>query len=243
MSSIQLFNEDAIEAMKRIETGTVDLVLADMPYQTTSCEWDKMIPMVAMWAEVLRVTKPNAAILLFAALPFDKVLGSSKPDLLRYEWIWEKGSATGFYNASNMPLKAHENILVFYRKLPTYNPQKTYGHKRKKAKRRSQNSECYGKNVVTTEYDSTERFPRSVLKFSVERGLHPTQKPVSLCEYLIKTYSDEDQTVLDFCMGSASTGIAAIKNNRNFIGIDDNKKHFGTATQRINDFLKLKDAL
>ena len=234
MSSIKLFNDDAISAMKNIKTGTVDLVLADMPYQTTKCEWDKMIPMDEMWDEVLRITKLDGAILFFAASPFDKILGASNLDLLRYEWIWEKGAATGFYNAKKMPMKAHENILVFYRKLPTYNPQKTFGHKRKTAKRRSQKSECYGKNVVKTNYDSTARFPRSVLKYSCERGLHPTQKPVALCEYLIKTYSNEGETVIDFCMGSGTTGVAAKKSNRNFIGIENHKTHFDNADSRIN---------
>ena len=156
--------------------------------------------------------------------------------MLRYEWIWEKTNATGFFNAKKMPLKAHENVLVFYKKLPVYNAQKTTGHERKTAGRKEIGSEVYGKSVRKTFYDSTERYPRSVIKFKSDRyhsNLHPTQKPLSLLEYIVKTYSNEGDVVLDFCMGSGTAGVAAKTLGRSFVGIEKEKKYFDIATARI----------
>lgn len=230
---------DCLEILPQISSGSVDLICADMPYGTTQCSWDSLIDLDLIWPEMLRVAKPNAAIILFAQAPFDKVLACSKLELFRYEWIWEKTSATGFFNAKKMPMKAHENVLVFYRSLPTYNPIKTTGHQKKSAGRHSQNSECYGKAVKKTQYASTDRFPRSVITFSKDTFTqHPTQKPVPLIEYLIRTYSNEYETVLDFCMGSGTAGVAASKSNRNFIGIEKEEQYFNLARERIDEFNK-----
>lgn len=236
MSFIQLMHGDCLEQMKNIGTGTVDMILADLPYGTTMCKWDSIIPFEPMWAEIERITTDNAAILLFAAAPFDKVLACSNLKLFRHEWIWEKPAATGFFNAKKMPLKAHENVLVFYKSLPTYNPQKTTGHERKTAKRKHKQSECYGKEFGTSSYDSTERYPRSVIKYSSDKrhsNLHPTQKPVALCEYLISTYTNKGDLVLDFCMGSGTSGVAAKNLQRDFVGIEQDGTYFEIAEDRI----------
>lgn len=244
MSFIQLMQGDCLEQMKNIGAGTVDMILADLPYGTTQCSWDSIIPFEPMWAEIERITTENAAILLFAAAPFDKVLACSNIKLFRHEWIWEKSSATGFFNAKKMPLKAHENVLVFYKSLPTYNPQKTVGHTRKVSKAKVVQSEHYGKQVGVKHYDSTERYPRSVINFSSDKqhnNLHPTQKPVALCEYLISTYTNKGDTVLDFCMGSGTSGVAAKNLQRDFIGIEQDGTYFDVAETRINSSVKQPD--
>lgn len=233
---IRLLQGDCLTRMNEIEDSSVDLICCDMPYGTTQCKWDALIDLQLLWDQYKRITKPNAAIILFAQTPFDKVLGSSNLEWLRYEWIWEKPAATGFFNAKKMPLKAHENILVFYNKLPTYNPQKTTGHPRKTAGRKEIGSEVYGKGVKKTNYDSTERYPRSIQTYSrgsKVSGLHPTQKPVDLLEYLIKTYSNEGETVLDNTMGSGTTGVACKNLGRKFIGIEIDQKYFDVASERI----------
>jgi site-specific DNA-methyltransferase (adenine-specific) len=217
---------------------SVDVVIADPPYGTTKCAWDAVIDIDRMWGCIKGLTADRSAIVLTAQTPFDKVLGVSNLEMLKYEWIWEKTNATGHLNAKKMPLKGHENVLIFYRKLPTYNPQMTQGHERKTATKRDTHSECYGKALKTTHYDSTERYPRSVQKFSSDKqreNLHPTQKPVKLFEYLVKTYSNPGDTILDFSMGSGTTGVACVNLGRIFIGIDDDPKHFETALQRIKN--------
>lgn len=235
---IDLKNGCCLELLKTIKSKSIALVCADMPYGTTKCKWDSVIELVPLWIELERIIKDDGAVLLFAQTPFDKVLGSSNLSLLKYEWIWEKGNATGFFNAKKMPLKAHENILVFYKKLPTYNPQKTTGHPRKKTSRKVVDSECYGKAFNKSDYDSTERYPRSIQKISSDKqktNLHPTQKPLELLEYLIKTYSNEGDVVLDFCMGSGTAGVAAVKLNRKFTGFELNKNYFEIAKERITN--------
>lgn len=238
MSDINLMLGDCLERMKEIPSGSIDMVLADPPYGTTMCKWDSVIDLHLMWEQLKRIIKPNGAIVILAQTPFDKVLGCSNLDMLRHEWIWEKTNATGFLNAKKMPLKAHENALVFYKSLPTYNPQFTHGHQRKTAKRKTVNSECYGKALNLTEYDSTSRYPRSVIKFPSDKqkaNLHPTQKPVALGEYLIKTYTNEGEMVLDFTMGSGSFGVAAKNLSRDFIGIEKELPTFNIAKERINN--------
>jgi site-specific DNA-methyltransferase (adenine-specific) len=234
----QLMFGDCLERMKEIPSGSVDLILADPPYGTTQCKWDSIINLDEMWIELKRIIKQNGAILLCAQTPFDKVLGVSNLNMLKYEWIWEKTTATGHLNAKKMPMKAHENILVFYDKLPTYNPQKTFGHVRKTstADRSKLGGECYGDQEGVTVYDSTERYPRSVQLFSTDKqktSLHPTQKPVALMEYLVKTYSNEGERVLDFTMGSGSTGVASLNTNRKFIGIEMDEGYFNICVNRI----------
>ena len=233
---IDLRQGDCLKVMKSIPDNSVDLVLADLPYGTTMCKWDSIIPFQAMWEQVERITTATAAILFFAAAPFDKVLACSNLKLFRHEWIWVKPAATGFFNAKKMPLKAHENVLVFYKKLPTYNPQKTTSHIRKVSKAKVVQSEHYGKQVGIKNYDSTERYPRSVITFSSDKqfnSLHPTQKPVALCEYLISTYTNKGDLVLDFCMGSGTTGVAAKNLGRDFIGIELDADYFEIARDRI----------
>lgn len=233
---INLIHGDCLQIMDQIPSGTVDMVCCDMPYGTTNCKWDAVIDLEQLWNHYNRIVKPDGAIVLFAQTPFDKVLGVSNLENLRYEIIWEKPAATGFFNAKKMPLKAHENILVFYRKLPTYNPQKTTGHARKSAGRKEIGSEVYGKGVKKTNYDSTERYPRSVQKISRESkvgGLHPTQKPVPLIEWLVKTYTDDGDTVLDNTMGSGTTGVACKNLGRRFIGIELDDSYFEVAKTRI----------
>lgn len=227
---------DCLELIKLVPDNSVDMVCADMPYGTTQCRWDTPIDLDVLWPELKRVTKERAAIVLFAQTPFDKVLGVSNLPMLRYEWIWEKSNATGFFNAKKMPLKAHENVLVFYKKLPVYTPQKTSGHPRKTAGRKEIRSEVYGKGIKKTHYDSTERYPRSVQRFPSDRyysNLHPTQKPLALLEFIIKTYSQKGDTVLDFCMGSGTAGVASNNLQRAFIGFEKERKYFDIASDRI----------
>jgi len=215
----------------------VNLVLADMPYGTTQCTWDSPIDLGKLWSALEFVRHKNTPTVLTAQTPFDKVLGCSNIAELKYEWIWEKGNATGHLNAKKAPMKAHENILVFCRAMPVYNPQKTHGHIRKVSTKRIFKSPVYGQqNIDSDHYDSTERYPRSVLQFSSDKQkskLHPTQKPVALMEYLIKTYTNIGDTVLDFCMGSGTTGVACANTERKFIGIEKDEKYFQIAHNRI----------
>lgn len=234
---LELMFGGCFERMEEIPSKSIDMVLCDLPYGTTQNKWDTCIDLNLLWDTYARIVKENGAILLFAQTPFDKVLGNSNIDMLKYEWIWEKTNATGHLNAKKMPLKAHENILVFYNKLPTYNPIKTFGHTRKVSNtKKIDKSTNYGKQEKPVGYDSTERYPRSVLVFPMDKqksNLHPTQKPVALCEYFIKTYSNEGDTVLDNCMGSGTTGIACLQTNRKFIGIENNEDYFSIAADRI----------
>jgi site-specific DNA-methyltransferase (adenine-specific) len=233
---INLLYGDCLELMTEIPDNSVDMICCDMPYGTTNCKWDSPIDLPRLWEQYGRIAKDNAAIVLFAQTPFDKVLGVSNLEQLRYEIIWEKPAATGFFNAKRMPLKAHENILVFYKKLPTYNPQKTTGHIRKTAGRKEIGSEVYGKGVKKTNYDSTERYPRSVQRYSKDSrigGMHPTQKPVALIEWLIRTYTNKADTVLDNCMGSGTTGEACLNLDRRFIGMELDREYFDVASSRL----------
>lgn len=235
MKDFNLMLGDCLERMKEIESGTVDMILCDLPYGTTCCSWDAVIPFEPLWAEYERVIKANGAIVLFGAHPFSAVLACSKLELFRYEWIWEKPSATGFLNADKQPLRAHENILVFYKSLPTYNPQKTFGHERKKSNRKNIGSAHYGKQLNIKDYDSTERYPRTVQVFSKDYpSIHDTQKPVALCEYLIRTYTNDGELVLDNTMGSGTTGVACVNTGRYFIGIEQEEKYFLIAKERID---------
>ncbi|MGL5790079.1 MAG: DNA-methyltransferase [Bacteroidales bacterium] len=242
--NIQLYKGDCLQVMQElIDKGIkVDMVLTDPPYGTTRCKWDTVIPTQYMWNRLNAITKSNTAVLLFSQCPFDKILGASNIEKLRYEWIWEKSQATGHLNAQRMPMKSHENILVFYDNLPIYNPQKTAGHERKVStaihKRNTSTGDIYGKCDSFRDYDSTERYPRSVLKYSTDKqknNLHPTQKPVALLEYLIKTYTNEGNIVLDFTIGSGSTGVACVNTGRKFIGIELDDKYFDIAQNRINE--------
>ena len=230
-----LMHGDCLERMKDIPDSSVDLILCDLPYGTTRNRWDSVLPLDALWVEYLRVSR--GAIVLTAQTPFDKVLGASNLGMLRYEWIWEKTHPTGHLNAKRAPMKAHENILVFYGCQPTYNPQMTSGHKRKTATKRFDESPVYGRQEFSPlAYDSTERYPRSVLTFASDKqrsNLHPTQKPVALMEYLIKTYTNPGDLVLDNCMGSGTTGVSCANTGRKFIGIELDLNYFNIALDRI----------
>tara|TARA_R110000851_G_scaffold100026_2_gene215438 strand:- start:1016 stop:1702 length:687 start_codon:yes stop_codon:yes gene_type:complete len=222
--------------MKEIESGSIDMVLADPPYGTTACKWDSVIDLPLMWEQLKRVIKPNGAIVMTASQPFTSILTCSNLKDFRYDLVYDKPAGTGFFNAKKMPLRSHESILVFYGKLPTYNPQMTHGHPRKTAGREDAKSECYGKAVKKVHYDSTSRYPRSIQRFSSDKQrskLHPTQKPVALMEYLIKTYTNEGETVLDFAMGSGTTGVACSNLGRKFIGIERDEGYFKIAQERI----------
>ncbi|MEZ2132493.1 MULTISPECIES: site-specific DNA-methyltransferase [unclassified Sinorhizobium] len=235
---MRLHNGDCLEILPTIAAGSVDMVLCDLPYGTTQNKWDSVIPLDRLWAEYWRVVKPNGAVVLTAQTPFDKVLGVSCLKYLKYEWIWEKTEATGHLNAKRCPMKAHENVLVFYRAMPTYHPQKTTGHARKTATQvNAKQSTNYGEHGAKPPYDSTERYPRSVQTFSTDKqhgSLHPTQKPVALMEYLIRTYTNPNETVLDNTMGSGTTGVAAKNTGRHFIGIERDPDYFSIASDRIN---------
>lgn len=235
---------NCLDLLPWIADGSVDMVLCDLPYGTTQCAWDVVIPFEPLWAQYLRIAKPEAAIVLCAAQPFSSLVVASNPAIYKYEWIWEKGNATGFLNAKKQPLRAHESAQVFYRRQPVYNPQKTTGHERRTAKRKTVNSECYGKALSLTQYDSTDRYPRSVQFFSSDKqtaNFHPTQKPVALMEYLIRTYTNPGGTVLDNTMGSGTTGVAAVRTGRNFIGIERDPEYFRIAEQRIQEAQACKD--
>lgn len=235
MSHIDIRQGDCLELMKEIPDKSIDMILCDLPYGTTRNKWDSIIPFDELWKHYSRIIKDNGAIVLFSQSPFDKKLACSNLKLFRYEWIWDKGNGTGFLNADRMPLKLHENILVFYKKLPTYNPQKTQG-KPYKTKNKGLSSN-YGKFSTDYGVDNTNglRYPVDIIKFNKQNGYHPTQKPVALNEYLIKTYTNEGETVLDNCMGSGSAGVACVNTNRNFIGFEINEGYFDIAKKRIEE--------
>lgn len=229
-----LMQGDCLERMKEIPDGSVDMVLTDPPYGTTACKWDSIIPLEPMWEQLKRAIKPNGAIVMTASQPFTSALVMSNAEMFRYDLKWCKTQATGFYNANRMPLRAHEDILVFYKKLPTYNPQKTEGEPYRMT--RGSASDIYqGKDLHETVSDGG-RHPLSWKVFKRDKSkVHPTQKPVALMEYLIKTYTNEGETVLDFTMGSGSTGVACANTSRNFIGIELDQGYFDIAKQRIEN--------
>lgn len=238
--TIKLMHGDCLALMGELPDASIDLVLCDLPYGTTRNKWDSVIDLAALWDQYKRVCR--GAIVLTAQAPFDKVLGVSNLDMLRYEWIWEKTHPTGHLNAKRAPMKAHENVLVFYDRQPTYNPQKTSGHHRKLAVKRQDRTPTYGRQeFAPLAYDSTERYPRSVQVFASDKqrsNLHPTQKPVALMEYLIRTYTNEGDLVLDNCMGSGTTGVACVNTGRRFIGMELDAGFFQVATDRINGAIK-----
>lgn len=230
--SYTLYKGDCLEEMKKIEDGSVDMILCDLPYGTTQNKWDSVIPLVPLWEQYRRVCR--GAIVLTAQTPFDKVLGASNLAMLRYEWIWEKPKATGHLNAKRAPMKAHENLLVFYDKQPIYNPQKTKGDPYKGSGGASK-EDNYGRfNAVREGSADGSRYPRSVQYLQHEiKPLHPTAKPVALMEYLVRTYTNEGDTVLDNCAGSFTTGVACLNTGRKFIGIERDPDYFRIGSERM----------
>ena len=248
--SVWLMKGDCLERMKEIPSGSVDMVLTDPPYGTTACKWDSIIPLEPMWEQLKRIIKPNGAIVMTASQPFTSVLGSSNVQNLRYSWIWKKGRPTNFPNAKRMPLKGFEDILVFYSKPCTYNPQdlikvdrvvKNTGTKTRKGSLKENGDRTSVHNDMVKHDTYAQEFtnyPRGILEYSQDSlSLHPTQKPVALMEYLIKTYTNEGETVLDFTMGSGSTGVACANTGRKFIGIELDDKYFDVAKNRIIGFM------
>ena len=237
----KIYNMDAFDGMKQLPDASVDMVLTDPPYGTTSNKWDTVVDMDAFWKEIKRVAKKNSAILIFTQMPFTATVVMSNPKMFRYEWICEKVCPTGFLNARWMPMKCHENVLVFYGKLPVYHPIMEHGKPyRCGPEGKNKNSSNYrALKRFCSESATGTRFPRDVLKVSWRsafgKTLHPTQKPVSLCEYFIKTYTNEGAIVLDPFLGSGTTAIAAMHAGRHFIGFENNAEYFTKAEKRIGE--------
>ena len=238
-SNYELWQGDCLELMNDIPDKSVDCIITDLPYGTTQCKWDTIIPFEPLWRQYNRIIKDNGAIVLFGTEPFSSHLRLSNLKNYKYDWIWDKVKGTGFLNAKRQPMRNHELISVFYKKQCTYNPQKTYGHKMKKSYRsKDLQTDVYGEMKNDYTYESTERYPRSIQVFSTDTqnsSLHPTQKPVALIEYLIKTYTNDGELVFDSCMGSGTTGVACINTNRRFIGIELDNNYFEIAKNRISE--------
>lgn len=225
---------DCLDLMAGIPDGSVDMLLVDLPYAVTQNPWDVIIPLEPLWAAYRRVVKPSGAMVFTASTPFDKILGASNLTELRYEWIWRKNVATGHLNVKRTPMKEHENILVFYREAPTYHPQMVPGKPYKmKRKPINDNGSNYGDIVRADTVNEGVRYPKSVLEFDRETGLHPTQKPLALMEYLVKTYTNEGGLVLDNTMGSGTTCLAARNLGRRFIGIEKDEIYYRKACERM----------
>lgn len=231
---------DCMEGLLQLPNGCVDMILCDLPYGVTQCNWDTIIPIDRLWSEYKRVIKPNGAIVLTAVEPFASQLRLSNISMYKYDWIWYKVKGTGFLNARKQPLRSHEVICIFYAKQCTYNPQKTTGHFRKTSIRRNHlQTDVYGSMNKDYRYDSTERYPSSILTFSTDTensSIHPTQKPVALFEYLIRTYTNPGDIILDNCMGSGTTAVACMAEKRQFIGFEINKDYCTAANKRIREF-------
>lgn len=234
----ELHNGDCLDVMQSLKDKSVNLILADLPYGTTACKWDVIIPLDIMWENFKRIITPTGVIVLTASMPFTAVLAASNLPMLKYEWIWEKPQGTNPMMAKKMPLKSHENVLVFYNKQPIYNPQMEQGKPYKGfSSETAKIGEVYGKlQSRHRDNPSGERYPKTILRFKQEKGLHPTQKPVPLFEYLINTYTQVNDIVLDPVMGSGTTGIACLNRDRYFIGIEKDKKYFNIAKNRIKEY-------
>ena len=237
MSKIDLYNGDCLEIMKNISDKSVDMILCDLPYGTTACKWDTVIPFEPLWEQYNRIIKYNGAIVLFGSEPFSSALRMSNIKNFKYDWIWDKVNRyTGYGSCKYAPLKRYEIVSVFYKSKPTYNPQMMQGKPYKKTGDYS--SKIYGTDKVKKHgKNNGERYPFNILQYKGDDKkngfLHPTQKPIALLEYLIKTYTNEGDVVLDNCMGSGSTGVACVNTNRDFIGIELDKDYFNIAKQRI----------
>lgn len=228
---------DCLDVMKDIGDKSIDMILCDLPYGTTRNKWDSVIPLEPLWEQYKRIIKDSGAIVLTAQTPFDKALGVSNINMLKYEWIWKKQQGTGHLNSKKMPLKNHENILVFYKNLPTYNPQ-MIGNDRRIVKRSGNKAKTtnYGDHVEIANSVYVGRYPTTIIEYGRDCDkYHPTQKPVKLFEYLIKTYSNENDTVLDNCAGSGTTAIACMNTNRNYILIEKEEKYVDICNQRISE--------
>ena len=246
------FNDDCLEVMKDIPDKSIDMILCDLPYGTTQNKWDSIISFDDLWKQYKRIIKNNRAVVLFGSEPFTSMLICSNIEDFKYNWIWQKNKSTGFLNAKKQPLNDNETISVFYEKQCIYNPQKTVAqkvYKRGKVIRDKdkniQQSDNYGEQKSFYQVDDGMRYPKRIQYFDnnfTRKQLHPTQKPVSMLEYLIKTYTNENMIILDNCMGSGSTCVACINTNRKYIGIEKDEKYFEVATNRIKECIKEGDA-
>lgn len=236
MKDFKLWQGDCLELMKQIPDGSVDMILCDLPYGTTQNSWDVVISFEELWEQYNRVIKDNGCIALFGNQPFTSHLVLSNEKNFRYSLVWVKNKFSDFLNAKRKPMKVNEDICIFYKKQPTYNPQYTYSspYKRWNTQDAVDKQTNYGSHKSNVAESDGKRLPLTVLNFNrVERPLHPTQKPVELLEWLIKTYTNEGETVLDNCMGSGSTGVACVNTNRKFIGIELEPRYFAIAKDRI----------
>jgi site-specific DNA-methyltransferase (adenine-specific) len=232
-----VYNEDCLEGMNRIDDKSIDMILCDLPYGTTACKWDTIIPFEPLWEQYERIIKDKGAIVLTASQPFTSKLVVSNIELFKYSWIWEKDQGVNFQLVNYQPLKLHEDILVFSKKTHNYYPQGLLPCSiNKNNKFKGGNLGHCGSEKKRKEYEQKfTNYPKSIIKFNKERGLHPTQKPVELFEYLIKTYTKEGDIVLDNCMGSGTTAIACMNTNRNFIGFELDKGYYDIILERIKN--------
>lgn len=243
----ELYNDKFENILPKFNDDSSDCIFVDFPYNTTRAKWDTPVDLEVFWKEAWRILKTNGVVIATAQVPFNITLGASQIKFLKYEWIWEKTQATGHLNAKKMPMKAHENVMIFYKKPPTYNFIKTHGHERKVSsaksragcidRRNKKEDYIYNKEIAesVTGYDSTERYPRSVLTFATDKqtnALHPTQKPEALVKYFLKTYTNKGDTVVDPCMGSGTTKVVCEELGLNFKGIEKDEKWFKIATER-----------
>jgi site-specific DNA-methyltransferase (adenine-specific) len=229
--NVELHNGDCLDILPTLAPGSVDLILCDLPYGTTQNKWDSVIPLDALWTQYERVC--TGAIVLTASQPFTSAMVMSRPDWFRYAWVWEKSAATGHLNAKRMPMKLHEDVLVFSKKPAPYNPQGLVPFN--KVTRRGSNGTNFGASGQENFQEFTN-YPRSILRFPGDpKPVHPTQKPVALMEYLIRTYTNEGDLVLDNCMGSGTTGVAAVNTSRRFIGIERDPEYFKICQKRIGE--------
>ncbi len=231
---------DCFNIFPQIESGSVDMILCDLPYGTTQCKWDSILPLDKLWKEYNRIIKKNGAIVLFSSQPFTSILINSNIKNFKYTWVWEKSKATNYLNAKKQPLRASEDICVFYQKQPTYNPQMTEGKPYNKGTALRE-TEVYGSQVAVEVKSDGARYPRNVIYFKTAESegkvVHPTQKPLALLEYLIQTYSNEGEIILDNTAGSFSTAIAATKLNRNWIGIEQEEKYCKIGLERLEKLI------
>mgnify|MGYP006273347087 CR=1 FL=1 len=235
--NVKLLQGDCLELMKDIPDGSIDLILCDLPYGTTACKWDSVIPFEPLWEQYRRIAKRNAPIVLTASQPFTTALIGSNLKEFRYCWVWEKDQGVNFQLCKKQPLKKHEDVSIFYREFPVYNPQgliKLDSPKIKSNKGKGGNLGHVSSETKRNKYNQEfTGYPTTILKFKRDRGIHATQKPVALMEYLIRTYTNEGDTVLDNCMGSGTTGVACINTGRNFIGMELDGDYFEIAKRRI----------
>ena len=252
IDNIELWNGDCLELMNNITDKSVDCIICDLPYGTTACKWDTVIPFESLWEQYKRIIKDNGVIVLFGSEPFSSKLRLSNIDMYKYDWIWRKNKASNFINCKYQPLKSYENICVFSKKSCTYSSKGNMNYfpqgiivldKPKKQKRTGKKQgEIYHSNPNVETMQSISNYPNSIIDFDmVNKNVHPTQKPVELIEYLIKTYTKENETVLDNCMGSGTTGVACVNTNRKFIGIELDNTYYDIAKHRIQEAKTRKD--